>query len=263
MERPRRYQQLGSMLRELRSKRDLSQEEVVDAVAALESEKKHRYYDVRTLRRYESGEIRASRTALIFTVVEVFKETDIRIVNLILQVADYAVLTVEEISRYGLRHSVPEPQKTMWGPNYHMPPGIYIASSGTGEFIPWDKLKPEIETKLLNQLGGHIPAKCTTETGDWRDHPNWLTLIIDPNGKKVGEVWYGTDADQNWAFDGLVRVGDDVYVVWQVFQRYSDGSYRRIRKQAPRLQRVALDSRPESRTAESLKGISTGLSMTP
>ena len=79
MGRARPYQQLGSMLRELRLKKDLTQEEVVEAVAALESE--NRYWDDRTLRRYESGEIRPPRTALILTVVNALKETDPEIVN--------------------------------------------------------------------------------------------------------------------------------------------------------------------------------------
>ena|SRR5207247_4332904 len=140
----------------------------------------------------------------------------------------------------------PEPQKTLWGPNNGMPPGICITGSATGEFVPFTELKPEMETKLFNQLGEHIPPKCTAGLGDWKGRSNWLTPIIDPDGKKVGEVWLGTDADNNWAYDGLVRVGvalsDDYAIVWQVFQRYSDGSYRRIRKQLPRLQRVAVDS---------------------
>jgi len=159
MERP--YRQSGTMLQDLRLKRDLTQEEVVEAVASMESEKNHRYYDVRTLRRYESGELRPSRAALVFTVVAVLKESDARIVNRILQVADYAALSSEEISRYGLSHEEPVPQKTLWGPNDGMAAGIYISSSGTGKFIPFDEAKPEIETRLFNQLGEHIPLKCT------------------------------------------------------------------------------------------------------
>ncbi len=251
----RPYQQLGSMLRELRLKIDLTQETVVSAVAALKSE--DRYYDERTLRRYESGECRPPRTALILTMVKVFK-TDPKIVNRVLQIADYATLTLEERSRYGLsqdrltagstpilhpnRRRHPEPQETLWGPNNGEPAGICITSSAAAEFVPWKILKPEIQTRLFTQLGDHIPLKCTAALGDYKGRPHWLTLIIDPDGKQVGEVWFGTDPDTNWAYDGLVRVGNDTYVVWQVFQRYSDGSYRRIRKQAPRLQRVAVDS---------------------
>ena len=257
MGRPRPYQQLGSMLRELRLKRGLTQEKVVEAVAALESE--DRYWDDRTLRRYESGEIRPPRTALILTVVKALKETDPEKVNRILHVADYATLISEEMSRYGLSQDrlrvtsntpmpspepqkKPEPQETLWGPNNGMPPGICITSSAAGEFVPWSELEPEIETRLFNQLGDHIPPNCRAVLGDYKGRPSWLTLIIDPHGKQVGEVWFGTDPDTNWAYDGLVRVGNDTYVVWQVFQRYSDGLYRRIRKQAPRLQRVAVDS---------------------
>ena len=107
---------------------------------------------------------------------------------------------------------------------------------------PGQKLKLEIETGLFNQLGRHIPPSCTAHLDDYKGRRNWLVRIIDPEGKQIGYVWFGTNADNNWAYDGLVRVGDDRYVVWQVFQRYSDGSYRRIRMQAPRLQRVVVDS---------------------
>ena len=254
---PRPHQQLGSMLREFRRKRDLTQEEVVEAVAALEP--KYGSYDVRTLRRYESGEICPRRTLLILTVVGVYKQTDSEIVNRVLQSADYAALTLEERGRYGLaqdrltdtgnkpilhpnRRRHPEPQETLWGPNNGKPAGICITSSAADEFVPWDELRLEIETRLFNQLGDHIPPKCKAGLGDFKGRRHWLIRIIDPYGKQVGEVWFGTDPDTNWAYDGLVRVGNDTYVVWQVFQRYSDGSYRRIRKQAPRLQRVAVDS---------------------
>jgi len=191
-------------------------------------------------------------------MVKVFEKTDPKIVNRVLQIADYATLTLEERSRYGLsqdrltdagntpilpnRRRRPEPQETLWGPNNGEPAGICITSSAAAEFVPWKILKPEIQTRLFTQLGDHIPLKCTAALGDYKGRPDWLTLIIDPDGKQVGEVWFGTDPDTNWAYDGLVRVGNDTYVVWQVFQRYSDGSYHRIRKQAPRLQRVAVDS---------------------
>jgi transcriptional regulator with XRE-family HTH domain len=253
----RRYQQLGTMLRELRMRRGLTQEEGVKAIAAA-LESIYPDYDERTLRRHERGENRPPRSALILMVVKAYKQTDPAIVNRILSVADYDALIPEEMSRYGLSQDLlrvtnspwlpepqrsPVPQETLWGPNFDMPPGIYIANSATGESVPFNKLKQEIEKKLFNQLGEHIPPKCTAGLGDWNGRPNWLTTIIDPDGTKVGEVWFGTDADNNWAYDGLVRVGvalsDDEAIVWQVFQRYSDGSYRRIRKQAPRLQRTA------------------------
>src|SRR2546430_922714 len=120
MGRPRPYQQLGSMLRELRLKRGFTQEKVVEAVAALESE--DRYWDKQSLRRYEGEELRPPRTALILTVVKALKETDPEKVNRILHVADYATLISEEMSRYGLSQDrlrvtsntpmpSPEPQK--------------------------------------------------------------------------------------------------------------------------------------------------------
>ena len=58
-----------------------------------------------------------------------------------------------------------------------------------------------------------------------------LVRIINLEGAHLGYVWFGTDPHNNWAWDGLVRVGDDTYVIWQVFDRYSDGTYCRIRCQ--------------------------------
>jgi len=152
------------MLRELRLKRDLTQEEVVGAVLTLES--KDRYYDERTLRRYESGEICPKRSLLILTVVRVYQQTDPEILNRILYVAHYATLSSEEIPRYGLsqdrltdtgntsslnpnRRRRPEPQETLWGPNNGKPAGICITSSAADEFVPWDELRLEIETRLF------------------------------------------------------------------------------------------------------------------
>lgn len=226
MERP--YQELGMMIRRLRTDRHLSQRQVLDAVV-----QDFVTCDDRTLRRYESGALRPPKKLLLALLSRAFEVTDSVTVSRILRMAGYA-LTPGDIRQHGLSVHQPEPQETLWGPNNNMPPGICIMSSATSEFIPWVELKPEIESMLLNQLGGHIPPNCTAGLGDYKGRPNWLTLIIDSTGKQVGEVWYGTDADNNWRYDGLVRVGDDTYVVWQVFQRYSDGSYLRIRKQAPR-----------------------------
>lgn len=97
-----------------------------------------------------------------------------------------------------------------------------------------DKLETEITTRLLNQLGLHIPPKCSVALDDFKRSETMLVRIINLEGAHLGYVWFGTDPHNNWAWDGLVRVGDDTYVIWQVFDRYSDGTYCRIRCQPPR-----------------------------
>ena len=129
----------------------------------------------------------------------------------------------------------PIPQETLWGVNVALGPGIYIANSASFRFIPFfNGLKEEIETKLLNQCGRHIPFNCTAGLAAYNGRSDMLTTILEPGGKQIGEIWFGTDPDNAWKYDGLVRVGNDTYVVWQVFQRYSDGTYRRLRMQPPR-----------------------------
>ena len=100
-------------------------------------------------------------------------------------------------------------------------------------FIAWDQLKKELENMLLPQVR-QVPIGSTLELRDLADRRNWVVRVINPESKDMADVWLGVDADNKWAWDGLVRIGDSHgikgadKVVWQVFQRYSDGSYRRI-----------------------------------
>ena len=181
------------MLRELRLKKDLTQEEVVEAVAALESE--NRYWDDRTLRRYESGEIRPPRTALILTVVNALKETDPEIVNHILDVAHYATLSSEEVSRYGL--SKDRFSRYRW-----------IA-------VPDEETEPERMNRIPQvAVSGELPA----ETGKiFMTSPPSPTIYIHLNGKfqKEGPIWkeYRNDVpDQPFIFKEILRNHEFIYL---------------------------------------------------
>jgi DNA-binding winged helix-turn-helix (wHTH) protein len=124
-------------------------------------------------------------------------------------------------------------QQVRWGPVDGKPPGICIASCVSGSFVPWDSLKPEVEKMLLPQVR-RVPIGSIIALRNLVDRVNWVVRIIDPNGSEIGDVWFGTNADAKWQYDGLVRLGesfrhsDDEQVVWQTFGRFSDGSYRRI-----------------------------------
>jgi len=124
-----------------------------------------------------------------------------------------------------------EAQVVRWGPVEGRNPGILI--DGTRQFVPWDTLKSEVEERLLIQLGRHIPIGCSVQLDAFRGRENWLVRILRSDGGPIGYVWFGPNPDNKWEFDGLVRVGEEILrinrmIVWQVFQRYSDGSYRRI-----------------------------------
>jgi transcriptional regulator with XRE-family HTH domain len=233
----RASQKLGGYIKTLRLERDLTQKEVVGSLQT--------QYDIQSLGRLERGVRRPSRALLLDILLNGLHLRTIATVNRVLQLAQYAALTAEEINHYGsLLESEPpavatrthEPLHTRWGPTVGKPAGI-VCYKGTAvaEFIPWLQLKSEIEQKLLNQLGLNIPVNCKAVLSDFRGRYDWLIRILDSADKHVGDLWFGTNPDDSWAFDGLVRAGKEIVsnrcVVWQVFQRYSDGTYVRIRVQ--------------------------------
>jgi Response regulators consisting of a CheY-like receiver domain and a winged-helix DNA-binding domain len=125
-----------------------------------------------------------------------------------------------------------QPQRARWGPNDKRPAGISI-DSRDGPLIPWLELNREIEERLFNQLGAYIPVNCTAILKDLYGRKDWIVRIISPRGEEVGGVWFGSNPDDNWIYDGLVHVGkpfnNGTAEVWQTFQRFSDGTYRRVR----------------------------------
>jgi hypothetical protein len=124
-----------------------------------------------------------------------------------------------------------EPQKVKWGVLDSREPGIVIVDH-PGQFVPWAELKEEVEKKLLTQVRA-VPTGSIVTVEDLGDRPSYVVTIYNPDGKPIGRVWFGTDASNDWRFDGLVRIGSiawaDPSPVWQIFQRYSDGTYERIR----------------------------------
>jgi len=69
--------------------------------------------------------------------------------------------------------SAAKPQLVRWGPSddQNKPPGICVVSSPTSD-VPWEKLEQELPTRLLNQLGRHIPSNCTVTLADWKGRRN-------------------------------------------------------------------------------------------
>lgn len=121
------------------------------------------------------------------------------------------------------------PQETRWGPVDALGPGVCLGSCG-GQFVPWSMLRVEIERRLLPQVEG-VSKQSIVRLAALHGKDNWNVLIVDEAGAQKGKVWFGPDPGRpNWPYDGLVRVGTisdtGTPVVWGIFQRYSDGSYR-------------------------------------
>jgi len=125
------------------------------------------------------------------------------------------------------------------------PPGILLEGDRRQAFLSWRRLKGEIEKMPLPQVR-RVPVGSTVGVHDLAERKAWIVNVLGPHFREVGSLWFGTDPDANWRWDGLVRLGHSQRhfgadrVVWQIFQRYSDGSYRRVRasvitdKQEPR-----------------------------
>lgn len=129
-------------------------------------------------------------------------------------------------------HVLDGTQKIFWGVNQGLPPGAYI-DSVSGKFIPWKKLKKELEEKVINRYPKLINPECKVELADFYGRKDWLVQIIDDSKNVIGSVTIGSNPYANWENDGLVRIGkalnDNSWVVYAVFARLHDGTYKTIR----------------------------------
>lgn len=123
------------------------------------------------------------------------------------------------------------PQRVSWKPDLEGESGIEIKSH-PGGFIEWTHLKAEIESKLLPSVR-NLPPNCTISRGQFRGRENWIIRVFDKMGSELANIWFGGEPENGWRYDGLVRIGpaqkSPDFAVWQTWQRYSDGSYRRIK----------------------------------
>lgn len=136
---------------------------------------------------------------------------------------------------------VRQAERIRWGPSDGLPAGIRILDEFGAErgFTPWEALKTELEIKLLPQIFAD-PSGFSFSTAEHRGKPDWLVQVVDAQKEPFCHVWFGPDPERNFAFDGLVRVGDPDAPpsVWQTYQRYSDGSYQRLSATVPTLDQV-------------------------
>ena len=122
-------------------------------------------------------------------------------------------------------------QRVRWGPSDGRPAGLRLwdLSGVEAQFLPWSILQSELMTMLLPQLFAD-PSGFRFEMRDYHGKKDWLVQVFHDSGESYCDVWFGDNPDQGWEFDGLVRVGDadNMPFVWQTYQRYSDGTYRRV-----------------------------------
>jgi len=120
----------------------------------------------------------------------------------------------------------PVPVVVGWKPDYPGGPGICI--DGCADFVPWEIVKAEIEVKVLPQLK-EVSAGSHLGLQDFQGKKNWVVTVTGPNGAIVGNVFFGTNPQKNYDYDGLIWIAikKGSSYVYSAFQRFSDGSYRR------------------------------------
>ncbi|HET9767395.1 MAG TPA: hypothetical protein VFS60_11145 [Thermoanaerobaculia bacterium] len=118
-------------------------------------------------------------------------------------------------------------QRVRWAPLDGYPAGICIETCAL--FVPWSALKPELEDRLLPQVG-QVGLEATLELRNLGSRRDWIVAVVDTRGVVVANVWLGSDPQRDWIFDGRVRIGPPNLGggVWATFERRSDGSYRRL-----------------------------------
>jgi transcriptional regulator with XRE-family HTH domain len=91
-------ERFGQDFREMRERRGLTQEDVVERAAA--------YKDARSLRKIEGGEQRPKRDIVIILLVKGLNEHDAGLIDRFLELADYELLREPEVAQWRLNRAV-------------------------------------------------------------------------------------------------------------------------------------------------------------
>jgi len=120
-------------------------------------------------------------------------------------------------------------QKVRWGPIDRLPAGIRVwgDEKSREQFVPWPDLERELREKLLPQLfADPTPFKLVVQ--DFYSKKDWVIKILMNDENMFCWLWFGANPANGWQWDGLIRIGLEGPHVLQTYQRFSDGSYRRI-----------------------------------
>ena len=253
-----KWKDVGQEIQLLREDRGLTQEAVSEAVD----------YSISSYQRLEYGRLRPPREKLVLILIEGVLIDDPSKASSILEAYNYVGLTLVECRQFGLvadreltfindssgnsnnafmanKTTMQDvgsagcdasPERVSWVPDHDGSAGIVIRSA-RNQFIPLAQLKIEVETRVLPQVyslpvGSTIIVKDHLTDGGVKK--NWLVRIVNPRGRIIAGMWFGGDPEKEWAFDGLIRVGPHriqdakPHRVWEIYQRFSDGSYRKI-----------------------------------
>ena|SRR5947209_5823163 len=125
------------------------------------------------------------------------------------------------------------PQLVLWAPSDRDGSRLRVFTTENVEerWIGSDELKAELNENLLPQMFAKNSGEYSFAISDYHGKKDWLMFVVDDRGQQICDVWLGKDPEKGWEWDGMVRVGDGDHepYVWQVYQRYSDGTYRRLR----------------------------------
>jgi len=157
-------------------------------------------------------------------VIEIVQPTA-TIATALTETAVPTLTQVAEILNTDTPIPLPQPQQVRWGPVDGHEAGICL--NVCENFIYWADLKSEIELKVFPQVG-QIPVGSIAQVSDSGGKRNWVVEVIDPSGYVLGNIWFGPNPLNGWAYDGLIRIGEPTNppIVWTTFERFSDGSYR-------------------------------------
>lgn len=224
----------GATLKILCFRYDIEPQELLDELAQKDIEDT----SVKMVQEWETGEKRPSRSTLLSILADILHIQEISRINELLELWDYAPITNEEAAKHNLdiHTATTVPQKVRWKSGRGGgTPGIETYSDHGEGFIPWDELKYQFENKLIHYLGQHLPqGNYTVDTAPGQGTNHWHIFIFDQNKTPVGNLWIGAGPETGMVWDGLIRAGngkvsDGSAKTWQVFERWSDGSYRRVK----------------------------------
>jgi hypothetical protein len=113
-----------------------------------------------------------------------------------------------------------------WNPDYEGQGAGMCVNSCDELFLPWSEAATEIASKVLPQVEG-IPPGSWLRLDNMGAKTSWVVNIRSPKNEFVGTVFVGGDPQNDWKYDGLLRIAvlnDDIWR-YTAFARYSDGSY--------------------------------------
>ncbi len=120
------------------------------------------------------------------------------------------------------------PELVRWGPLDGRKAGICI--DGCKKFIPWAEFREEINQRFLPQVG-KVQANSKAVLENYAGRRDWVVRVVSATNKEIVHIWFGGDPENNWSHDGLIRIGTpNPLKIFGTYQRYSDGSYRKLRK---------------------------------